>query len=640
MVSGCEVVLTVQTRQQQTGELVVNDGAEYVLRRWSCTVQDGRPRAAGTTQLPYVREVEFVLHETFANSHRVVRRAPYRVEEEGWGEFDLVVLVHFAHCPEPLRFNHDLNFHEGEVYEKKYRLTVPNPSPAFLALYNRLATHARKTIPARQTKARKAPPRTDQHSPARRRSSRSPSGSSSDYDSDSSTDGPSDGSAGPRPAAPRKQDTVERPPHKAARTPVPAAAAEDRRQRAPGTSALAHPRKDHPAAPAVRRTASDVAAVAPPSRALAAPTPGRADRAAPALGRTDRAPALGSAGIGSQQRRRRISDAACTPSKSPMDKPHAAVAVAAVKRPPTIGISGVRVPKKRTVRPADDRDERSKPLPPQQQLQPRGEKRSAPEHDREDTALKPAKRHIVATEKRHAPSPVPTSSSSSSSISPPPPRARAKQQGGSDSHSATQAEAAASSREVLIRKRERQRHLSPDRNRDSAAAGNRAPIGLLGKTGKAGVPVAHSRRDVADIAVPKHAPATGMVAAPKAEPKAAPKAERAQQRRRQRDKAGSASGSVDGDSDDSGRMAPAGMAVSPALVDRMTAIMERANLLSDHAIVGFLRLLHTLRVEQEPENAAAITAEAVGRVQTAGEYSCNFSTLAPDAIDKLWAFVA
>ncbi|KAJ2748273.1 transcription factor TFIIF complex subunit Tfg3, partial [Coemansia nantahalensis] len=204
MVSGCEVQLTVQTRHEPTGELAINDGAEYVLRRWSCVVLDGRPRAANATQLPHVREVEFVLHETFANNHQVVRRAPFRVEEEGWGEFDMTVLVHFAHCTAPLRITHDLNFQEGSVYEKKYRLTVPNPSPGFLALYNRPSTHARKTLPARQTKARKGPPRSAQYSPSAQRR-RSPSASPSDYDSDDSSlssGSPSDGgSDGRRPAS-------------------------------------------------------------------------------------------------------------------------------------------------------------------------------------------------------------------------------------------------------------------------------------------------------------------------------------------------------------------------------------------------------------------------------------------------------
>ncbi|KAJ1722538.1 transcription factor TFIIF complex subunit Tfg3, partial [Coemansia biformis] len=129
MVSECDVPLVVQTRHQQTGRSVVASGVEYSLRKWSCTLLDGRPRASNAAHLPYIKEVEFVLHETFDNRHRVVRRPPFRVEEEGWGEFDLVVIVHFVNCPEPLQFIHDLNFHEGELYEKKHHLVRPRPPP-------------------------------------------------------------------------------------------------------------------------------------------------------------------------------------------------------------------------------------------------------------------------------------------------------------------------------------------------------------------------------------------------------------------------------------------------------------------------------------------------------------------------------
>ncbi|KAJ1815796.1 hypothetical protein LPJ56_002562, partial [Coemansia sp. RSA 2599] len=65
----------------------------------------------------------------------------------------------------------------------------------------------------------------------------------------------------------------------------------------------------------------------------------------------------------------------------------------------------------------------------------------------------------------------------------------------------------------------------------------------------------------------------------------------------------------------------------------------RANLLNEHALVDFLRLLHTLRVEQDPEMADRITEEAVDLVENNGEYSCNLSSLRPEAIDRLWAFV-
>ncbi|KAJ1725868.1 hypothetical protein LPJ61_005600, partial [Coemansia biformis] len=305
------------------------------------------------------------------------------------------------------------------------------------------------------------------------------------------------------------------------------------------------------------------------------------------------------------------SDIVRTLSNSPMDLSHSAAPALkpapAVKRPPSIGISGLKVPKKRAARVADDRNDRDRPPA-------RGEKRSAAERESAggaDGQQQPAV--AVAT----------TAATDSQTVS---------------------------KREAFIRERERQRHLDP--GRDAGGVGPKAPagLGLLGKTARPGIAAARTKRDVADIAVPKHVqrqvPPASMAAAVDAAPKLMaeeyrPSAAAKSARVRREAKASSTSGSQGGDSDDGGRGGPAvaGMALSPELVHKMMHIMDRASLLGEQAMVGFLRLLHTLRVEQEPESAVAITEEAIGQVQRMGEYSCNLSMLEPDAIDKLWAFV-
>ncbi|KAJ2129851.1 hypothetical protein GGH17_003966 [Coemansia sp. RSA 788] len=82
-----------------------------------------------------------------------------------------------------------------------------------------------------------------------------------------------------------------------------------------------------------------------------------------------------------------------------------------------------------------------------------------------------------------------------------------------------------------------------------------------------------------------------------------------------------------------------GLALSPELLRKMERIMEKASSLNEHSMVGFLSLLHSLRVEQEPESAGAITEEAAELVESSGMYSCNLSMLAPEAIDRLWVFM-
>ena len=60
----------------------------------------------------------------------MIKRPPFKVEEEGWGEFDLGVTLHYVEKEGQKELTHDLNFQESR-YESPHRL-VPNhkPSPA------------------------------------------------------------------------------------------------------------------------------------------------------------------------------------------------------------------------------------------------------------------------------------------------------------------------------------------------------------------------------------------------------------------------------------------------------------------------------------------------------------------------------
>ncbi|GLV32479.1 Gas41 [Carabus blaptoides fortunei] len=43
----------------------------------------------------YVKKVHFKLHESYANPNRVVNKPPYELTETGWGEFEIVIKIHF-----------------------------------------------------------------------------------------------------------------------------------------------------------------------------------------------------------------------------------------------------------------------------------------------------------------------------------------------------------------------------------------------------------------------------------------------------------------------------------------------------------------------------------------------------------------
>ncbi|KAJ2157856.1 transcription factor TFIIF complex subunit Tfg3 [Coemansia sp. RSA 552] len=732
MVSQAEVVLAVQTRHEQTGRTALSSGVEYSLRRWSCTVLDGRQRPANAALLPYVRKVEFLLHETFENPRRVVHHAPFRIEEEGWGEFDLIIKIHFVDCAEVFRIEHDLSFHDGDEYEKRYTKIVPNPGSSFLALFNRHTSVSRKTIPARATKARKGPPRDSHYSASQRTSNGSHASHSSGdsdsmsdsqfYSSDDESDSPSSGSkprsissisavsSGRRVDRQRARDTVRsgmvakrasgtrvRPGLASGKTVVgehpmssPTSATDDCYQRPAGSRLHDRPRKDATLA-AARRTSSELLTVAKARRSPAeAARPSAGQKAAarsqalnsagrpaerrvvrdssisPPIGRSDRPLAPGSAGM--KQRQRRLSD---LPDQGPKNGarrrtagPEVVSRASLSKSPPSphheptkrslaVGISGVKVPKKRTIRAAEDLGDTGRRI--------KGEKHAAAAvAGWDEPAAGPSKRPRTSdavaarqAESRRLSSQSPTSTATSSSISPPP------------SHQ-VMSSAAVSSREAFIRERERQRHMEPVKDA-GAKISARAPrpagpapaglgLGLLGKGAKAGgmavakVKVAaHSadaaedsaadpprrkvaRHDIADISVPK-IPRKGATAGAAANAEAP-----AQNGDGRLHKAPAPTKTKRGRSAEKGNGAD-GSVLSAELVRKMEHITERASLLDERSVIGFLQLLHNLRVQQEPDSAAAITEKAVDQVETSGAYSCNLSSLAPEAIDRLWAFV-
>ncbi|PVH23643.1 hypothetical protein CXQ85_003933 [Candidozyma haemuli] len=44
---------------------------------------------------PLIKKVTFKLHETYENPVRSVEHPPYQVTETGWGEFEIIIKVHF-----------------------------------------------------------------------------------------------------------------------------------------------------------------------------------------------------------------------------------------------------------------------------------------------------------------------------------------------------------------------------------------------------------------------------------------------------------------------------------------------------------------------------------------------------------------
>jgi len=64
----------------------------------------------------YVKRVQFKLHESYANSTRVVLKPPYEVTETGWGEFEIAIKIFFQDPNErPVTVYHLLKLFQSET---------------------------------------------------------------------------------------------------------------------------------------------------------------------------------------------------------------------------------------------------------------------------------------------------------------------------------------------------------------------------------------------------------------------------------------------------------------------------------------------------------------------------------------------
>ncbi|CAO3574858.1 unnamed protein product [Mortierella alpina] len=108
----------------------------FPMRKWKISLLGINANGEEET-LPYVDHVEYILHHTFEQPLRKVTEYPFELQEKGWGEFDMKIMLHFADkSTAPFVLDHDLNFQTGH-YEIAHTLTFkPDLKPSFLKLLN------------------------------------------------------------------------------------------------------------------------------------------------------------------------------------------------------------------------------------------------------------------------------------------------------------------------------------------------------------------------------------------------------------------------------------------------------------------------------------------------------------------------
>ncbi|KAI9756821.1 MAG: hypothetical protein M1815_002804 [Lichina confinis] len=102
----------------------------FPMRSWSIRVylldESGKEVPATLFE-----KATYKLHPSFKNPVQVVKSPPFQIREEGWGEFDMQIVLTAVDKGGDQTVDHDLNF-QNERYESRHVLTFKNPKPAFL----------------------------------------------------------------------------------------------------------------------------------------------------------------------------------------------------------------------------------------------------------------------------------------------------------------------------------------------------------------------------------------------------------------------------------------------------------------------------------------------------------------------------
>ncbi|KAK9464472.1 yeats family-domain-containing protein [Lipomyces arxii] len=104
----------------------------FPMRKWSVKVSLVGPNGE---ELPanIFDKVTYRLHPTFQNPNRVLKKPPFKLEEQGWGEFDMTIVLHVVDKGGEHTVVHDLNFLEAK-YDANHKLSFPTNRPLLLKL--------------------------------------------------------------------------------------------------------------------------------------------------------------------------------------------------------------------------------------------------------------------------------------------------------------------------------------------------------------------------------------------------------------------------------------------------------------------------------------------------------------------------
>ncbi|PVI01059.1 transcription initiation factor TFIID subunit 14 [Periconia macrospinosa] len=118
------------TRQSPISEPSPMEG--FPMRTWSIEIylldSNGNEVPANCFE-----KAVYNLHPSFEKNKQTFKKPPFRIEEKGWGEFDMKIVLTAAHRGGDYTLDHDLNF-QAEKYEATHTITFRNPKPDLVTL--------------------------------------------------------------------------------------------------------------------------------------------------------------------------------------------------------------------------------------------------------------------------------------------------------------------------------------------------------------------------------------------------------------------------------------------------------------------------------------------------------------------------
>ncbi|KAI5807070.1 yeats family-domain-containing protein [Geopyxis carbonaria] len=102
----------------------------FPMREWSIRIYVVGP-AGEDLPATIFDKVTYKLHPTFTNPTRVVKKQPFLLSEQGWGEFDMEIVLHGIDKGGDHVVRHDLNFQKPK-YEAIHPVNFHNPRPNLL----------------------------------------------------------------------------------------------------------------------------------------------------------------------------------------------------------------------------------------------------------------------------------------------------------------------------------------------------------------------------------------------------------------------------------------------------------------------------------------------------------------------------